>query len=75
MRQFEMHPHNPPPHELKSGNLPDHYADILIQRKDQLFAMSKYFVADACFSKHRLLSKLCDNGFVAVSRLCEDGDL
>jgi hypothetical protein len=35
------------PHKLKSDNLVEHYADTLIQRKDQLLSISKYVVADA----------------------------
>jgi len=63
------------PQQLKSDNLLEHYADTLIKRKEQLLSISKYVVADAYFSKHRFVSKLCENGFELVSRLRDDAHL
>lgn len=63
------------PGELKSESLLDHYASILLQRKQMLLSISKYVVADAYFSKHGFVSKLSNNGFHTVSRLRDDADL
>ena len=63
------------PGQLKSDNLVEHYADVLVKRKDQLHAVSKYVVADAYFSKHRFVHQLCNNEFEIVSRLRDDADL
>ncbi len=63
------------PNNLESKSLVDHYANILIQRKEVLLSMSKYVVADAYFSKYGFVSKLSDNGLETVSRLRNDADL
>ena len=58
-----------------SESLLEHYANTIIQRKEQLLCISKYVVADAYFSKHGFVSKLSNNGFETVSRLRDDADL
>jgi len=63
------------PHKLKSDNLLEHYADILVERKNQLHTISKYVVADAYFSKYRFTTQLHENGFELVSRLRDDAHL
>lgn len=52
-----------------------YYASILVDRKDELLAISKYIVADAYFSKAPFVSCLNKNGFEVVSRLRDDADL
>lgn len=63
------------PNELEAGGLLAHYAATLVDRKEQLLAISKYVVADAYFSKNRFVSELCENGFEVVSRLRDDAHL
>lgn len=63
------------PNDLEAGGLVEHYADVLIGRKEHLRAISKYVVADAYFSKHGFVAKLCENEFELVSRLRDDAHL
>lgn len=63
------------PSDLQSTSLLDYYASTLVDRKQQLLSISKYLVADAYFSKHSFVSKLCENGFQVVSRLRDDANL
>ena len=63
------------PGNLKPESLLAHYATTLTQRKDSLLSISKYVVADACFSKYGFVSKLSTNGFETVSRLRDGADL
>ena len=63
------------PNNLETESLVDHYANVLIQRKDDLLCISKYVLADAYFSKKKFVSKLCENGFEVISRLRDDADL
>ena len=63
------------PNDLKSQSLLEHYASIIIDRKDQLLSISKYVVADAYFPKKPFVSQLCDNGFEIVCRLRDDAFL
>lgn len=54
-------------------NLIDHYAEIIIQRKDELAIFSKYVAVDAYFSKKRYVDKILDNtDFDIISRLRDD---
>lgn len=63
------------PNNLKSNGLLGHYANTLIDRKQQLHSISNYVVADAYFSKQTFVSNLCSNDFEVVSRLRDDADL
>jgi len=63
------------PNDLKSTTLLDHYASVLVERKQSLLSISKYLVADAYFSKQPFVSKLCEQGFQVVSRLRDDAFL
>ncbi len=63
------------PSDLQSESLLGHYANILVQRKSSLLAISKYVVADAYFSKNGFVSKLYNNRFETVSRLRNDAYL
>jgi hypothetical protein len=63
------------PNDLKSTTLLDHYASVLVERKQSLLSVSKYLVADAYFSKQPFVSKLCEHGFHVVSRLRDDAYL
>jgi len=53
----------------------DFYANVLIDRKEDLQKISKTIVADAFFSKEPFVSKICDAGFHIVSRLRDDARL
>lgn len=60
---------------LKKSNktLIDHYAEIIIKRKDELNTFSKYLVVDAYFSKKSYVDKIIDNtNFDIISRLRDD---
>ena len=60
---------------LKKSNktLIDHYAEIIIKRKDELNTFSKYLVVDAYFSKKSYVDKIIDNtNFDNISRLRDD---
>ena len=52
-----------------------HYADTLVERKEELHSISRYVVADAYFSKQPFVSKLCNTEFEVVSRLRDDANL
>ena len=63
------------PNTLEKGELLQHYAKIITDRKEQLIQISKYVVADAYFSKEPFISALNNNGFDVVSRLRTDAYL
>ena len=63
------------PNTLAKGALLQHYANIIIERKEQLLQISKYVVADAYFSKEPFVSAMNNNGFEVVSRLRTDAYL
>lgn len=63
------------PNTLESGQLLEHYASIIIARKEQLQQISSYIVADAYFSKAPFVSAMNNNGFEVVSRLRTDAHL
>ena len=63
------------PNDLGPHSLVDHYAQVIIQRKDTLLPVSPYVVADGYFSKDTFVRPLCENGFDVVSRLRDDADL
>jgi len=63
------------PSDLGTDSLPDHYAKVLVERKESLLLISKHVVADAYFSKNGFVSKLTANGFHIVSRLRDDANL
>jgi Transposase DDE domain len=54
-------------------NLIDHYAEIIIKRKEELITFSKYLAVDAYFSKKSYVDKILNNtGFDLISRLRDD---
>ena len=53
-------------------NLLDFYANVLVNRKDELQKTSKIVVADAYFSKERFISKLCVADFQVISLFRDD---
>ena len=61
--------------DSEKENLVSHYANLLIDRKDQLQSLSKYVVADAYFAKDTFISKLKSHGFEVVTRLRDDANL
>jgi len=63
------------PGNLMGKTLVGHYADIFVQRKQQLLTVSKYVAADAYFSKYDFIRQLCTHGFHVISRLRDDADL
>ena len=63
------------PNDLEKGMLIEHYAKILIERKDDLQRISRYVVADAYFSKESFVRQLCKNDFDVVSRFRKDVQL
>lgn len=63
------------PNNLETESLVDHYANVLIDRKNDLLSISKYILADAYFSKKKFVERLCDNEFEVISRLRDDADL
>jgi hypothetical protein len=59
--------------KLSGKNLIDHYADLIIKRKEELITFSKYLAVDAYFSKKSYVDKILDNtGFDLISRLRDD---
>lgn len=64
------------PAQTPAGDtLVTHYANLLVDRKEQLLSISKDIVADAYFSKYGFVSELTANGFDVISRLRDDADL
>ena len=61
--------------DLEQASLLDYYADIVVQRKEQLQQISKHIVADAFFSKITFVEKLTDNNYEVTSRLRNDAAL
>ena len=61
--------------KLDNMSLLDHYAQVLIDRKDDLFCISNHLVADAYFSKEPFVTSMCNTGFEVISRLRNDADL
>ncbi len=64
--------------ELKSKGqtLIDHYASIIIERKDTLEGLSKYLVVDGYFSKVSFVDQVLDNtNLHIVSKLRKDANL
>lgn len=60
----------------KLMNLLSWYADVIIQRKDDLTSISKYLVVDAYFSKLPFVDKILEQtNFDVISRLRNDADL
>jgi len=60
----------------KEMTLLNWYANIIVQRKDALTAISKHLVADAYFSKQPFVDKILDNTDLhVISRLRKDADL
>ncbi len=55
--------------------LTDWYADVIVQRKETLCSISKYFVADAWFSKKPFVDQITSIGMHLISRLRDDADL
>lgn len=55
--------------------LTDWYGDVIVQRKETLCSISKYFVADAWFSKKPFADKISSIGMNLISRLRDDADL
>lgn len=54
-------------------NLIDHYAEIIIKRKDKLISFSNYLAVDAYFSKKSYVDKILNNtDFNLISRLRDD---
>lgn len=62
--------------EEKNMSLLDWYANIIVQRKATLLAISNYLVADAYFSKRPFADKIIENAQMhLISRLRNDSDL
>jgi hypothetical protein len=64
--------------ELKSKGqtLVDHYANIIVDRKNTLVSLSKYLVVDGYFSKVSFVDRVVDNtGLHIVSKLRKDANL
>jgi hypothetical protein len=59
----------------KGEKLLDFYANVLIDRKEELLKISTTIVADAYFSKEPFVGTVCDAGFNIVSRLRDDARL
>lgn len=58
---------------LSGKNLIDHYADLIIKRKDELIKFSTYLAVDAYFSKKTYVDKILNNtNFDIISRLRDD---
>lgn len=55
--------------------LVDWYSDVIVQRKETLCSISKYFVADAWFSKKPFVDQITSIGMHFISRLRDDADL
>lgn len=59
--------------KASAKNLIDHYAQIIIDRKDELVKFSKYLAVDAYFSKKSYVDKLLEKtDFDIISRLRDD---
>ena len=56
----------------KDENLLGFYANVLIQRKEELLKISDTIVADAYFSKQPFVDAVCNEGFKLISRLRDD---
>ena len=56
-------------------NLVDWYLDVLRKYRESLIAISRYVVADACFSKANFVNEICTMGFHLISRLRDDAAL
>lgn len=63
------------PNTLESKTLLEHYANLIIERKEQLQQISNYIVADAYFSKEPFVSAMNSNGFDVISRLRTDASM
>lgn len=63
------------PSDLNDMSLLDHYAEMLILRKEQLLRISKYIAVDAYFSKESFVRKMDLAGFETISRLRNDANL
>lgn len=63
------------PNTLESETLLEHYANLIIERKEQILEISNYIVADAYFSKEPFVSAMTNNGFDVISRLRTDARL
>ena len=63
------------PTDDESWNLITWYLSILKKRKKELLGISKYFVADAYFSKINFVTGVIDLGFEMIGRLRDDADL
>lgn len=62
--------------ENKGLTLLDWYADIIVQRAENLNSISKFLVADAYFSKRPFVDKILNStDFNVISRLRNDADL
>lgn len=56
--------------------LVDHYADLIIERSEQLEEISKVLVADGYFAKYKFVNSItASTNFVVVSRLRDDANL
>lgn len=59
--------------KLSGKNLLDHYANIIIERKEELIKFSSYLAVDAYFSKKSYVDKILENtDFTLISRLRDD---
>lgn len=68
----------PGPESLKSADktLVDHYAQIVIDRKEELQKLSNYLVVDGYFSKLKFVDAICDNtSLELVGKLRQDANL
>jgi hypothetical protein len=68
----------PSPSNLKSvgKTLVDHYASVIIERKDQLSELAEYLVVDGYFSKHSFIDQVLDNTDLdLISKLRKDANL
>lgn len=59
--------------KLSGKNLIDHYADLIIKRKEELIKFSSYLAVDAYFSKKSYVDRILSNtDFNIISRLRDD---
>ena len=61
--------------DKEATKLTDWYIDVVKQRIEALTSMSKYFVADAWFSKKPFVDAIIDMGMHLICRLRDDADL
>ncbi len=61
--------------DSQAVNLLEYYADLIVQRKEQLQEISKHIVVDAYFSKITFVERLMDHNFEVTSRLRIDSSL